>query len=89
MTFIKFSTGDAIRADTIFAVRVGDASKTDDLVKGLHSRVIVDFSPTNPSHMYGEHSNCIIIDCDNDQERNDLKNDIVRKIEAAGRTSKN
>lgn len=73
-TIIKLPNGDSIRSSAIVAVRLGDKREAYDLHKyELKPRVIVDF-------LVGEHGNCIVLDCETDEERNALAASITEQL---------
>lgn len=78
--YIDLPTGDSIRADTIFAVRLGDAHPPAAMENfSLKPRVIIDFGLSQERGFgfgRGGHSNSIICDCDTVEERNALARSI-------------
>ncbi len=74
--FINFPNGDSIAADCIKAVRLGNfRPKGENAYESeLKSRVIVDFT------IGRDHSNCIILNCDSDAERDVLAKTIREQL---------
>lgn len=68
---IKLPNGDLIRSDTITAIRKGEGNEAQGSGK-LHPRVIVDFAT-------GDHGNCVVLDCHNNQERDGLADKIAKE----------
>ena len=78
--FINLPNGDAIRADVIFAVRLGDAIDATNNTRGFPPRVIVDFGKYDTG-MGFMHANCVVCDCQTDEERDALAATIRKKLE--------
>ncbi len=78
MNLLKLINGDVIRADTVTAIRKGDARAKgpNDWEYELKPRVIVDFT-------CGDHGNCVVIDCESDKERDDIVAELVKKWEGS------
>lgn len=79
--FIHLPTGDYIRADAIFAVRLGDGKEYDDLYKyAIQPRVIVDFGLGGGFGLLDSHSNCVVCNCETNEERDALAAEILRQL---------
>jgi hypothetical protein len=80
--FVVLPNGNAIRADWIGAIRLGDASDADYLAEPIKPRVIVDFGSTVRPNGASQ-INCTIVYFDDNEARDEYARTLRAEIEAA------
>ena len=81
--FVVLPNGNAIRADWIGAIRLGDASDAEYLTSPIKPRVIVDFSSISPTLHRQTQINCTIVYFDDNAARDEYARTLRAEIEAA------
>ena len=77
---LLFPNGESIRRDCIIAVRKGDLLPSDQWrTEAIQPRVIVDFGDSLPS-VRERRINAIILECETDDERDELASNIQRML---------
>ena len=78
--FVSLPNGDNIRADVIFAVRIGEARTDDFLGYSVKPRVIVDFGSQLDEVPVRGLTNSVICNCETNDERDALAASIMDQI---------